>query len=64
VHEAFTGKIEPGMCVLDVGAHVGLFTSAAALSVGPSGPVVAFEPSPETVMSLHKHVALNGSQTE
>lgn len=60
VHEAVTRKIGSGMSVLDVGAHVGLFTLAAALRVGPTGRVVAFEPSPATLANLHRHVALNG----
>ena len=60
VHEAFTTTIEEGMTVADVGAHVGFFTLASALRVGPSGHVVAFEPAPRTAEILRSHVALNG----
>jgi FkbM family methyltransferase len=60
VHASLTRTIGSGMSVLDVGAHVGLFTLAAALRVGPTGRVVAFEPSPATLASLHRHIALNG----
>lgn len=37
-----------GGAVLDVGAHVGLFSMFAAEAVGPSGAVVAVEPAPAT----------------
>ena len=38
--------LEPGMVFLDVGAHLGLHTIAAARRVGKSGHVFAFEPTP------------------
>lgn len=38
--------LEPGMTVLDVGAHVGVYTSLFAAAVGRAGRVVAFEPDP------------------
>lgn len=60
VHRRFTTRIEPGMTVLDVGAHVGLFALAAAARVGQDGRVVAFEPAPETTTVLRRHIAMNG----
>jgi FkbM family methyltransferase len=60
VHEAFTTQIREGDVVLDVGAHIGLFTLAAALRTGPSGSVRAFEPAPENRRLLERHVAMNG----
>ena len=60
IHEAFTTTVRSGMVVLDVGAHVGFFTLAAALRVGPTGRVFAFEPAPETAAILARHVAMNG----
>src|SRR5215472_6698653 len=45
VHRAFTTRIAPGMIVVDVGAHIGFFTLAEALHVGPTGRVFAFEPA-------------------
>lgn len=60
VHAAMTRTIGTGMSVLDVGAHVGLFTLAAARRVGPTGRVFAFEPSPATLVSLRRHITLNG----
>lgn len=38
--------LEPGMTVLDIGAHAGVYTSAFAAAVGRAGRVVAFEPDP------------------
>src|SRR4051794_1920829 len=38
--------VRPGDTVVDVGAHVGLFTLHAARLVGPVGRVLAFEPVP------------------
>jgi FkbM family methyltransferase len=60
VHELFTTGIESGMVVFDVGAHVGLFALAAALRVGPTGRVYAFEPAPVTAALLERHVRMNG----
>jgi FkbM family methyltransferase len=37
--------LRPGMCFVDVGSNVGYFTLLAARRVGPSGRVVAVEPS-------------------
>lgn len=51
--------LTPGMTVLDVGAHAGLYTLTAARGVGPSGRVIAFEPSPRERRRLERHLALN-----
>jgi FkbM family methyltransferase len=59
VHRAFTVRIEPGMTVVDVGAHVGFFALAAALRARPTGKVYAFEPAPETADLLERHVHMN-----
>lgn len=42
----------PGDVVLDLGAHVGYFTSRAADAVGPEGKVYAFEPHPNNFANL------------
>ncbi|MEO7104186.1 MAG: FkbM family methyltransferase, partial [Gemmatimonadaceae bacterium] len=60
IYLPFAASVRPNMTVFDIGAHVGLFSLAAALRVGTGGKVVAFEPSPETLVVLRKHVALNG----
>lgn len=50
-HEAetrhhFRRLIQPGMTVLDVGAHVGYYTRIASRLIGENGRVVCFEPHP------------------
>jgi FkbM family methyltransferase len=49
-----------GAAVFDVGANVGYFTVSLALSVGPSGRVMACEPESENVLRLRENVAANG----
>jgi FkbM family methyltransferase len=51
--------LEPGMCVLDVGAHHGLYTLLAAKRVGRGGKVIAFEPSPRERHLLVRNLRLN-----
>jgi FkbM family methyltransferase len=55
-----TSLLEPGMTVLDVGAHGGIYTMTAARIVGPLGRVVAFEPSARERSRLAAHLRLNG----
>jgi FkbM family methyltransferase len=52
--------LRPGMTVVDVGAHHGLYTLLAAKCVGRRGNVIAFEPSPRERLRLLWHVRLNG----
>lgn len=54
--------IEPGMVVVDVGAHIGYYTLFAAQKVGPTGKVYAFEPAPSNYDVLMKNVTINGYQ--
>ncbi len=56
--EKFLG---PGMCVLDIGAHHGLYTLLASKRVGNSGTVIAFEPSPRERRSLGRNLRMNSS---
>jgi FkbM family methyltransferase len=51
--------LRPGMTVLDVGAHHGLYTLLAAKSVGRTGRVVAFEPSLRERKRLVRHLRVN-----
>ena len=53
--------LRSGQVVFDVGANIGYYTLLAARQVGPSGHVVACEPSPRNISYLHRHVALNGA---
>jgi FkbM family methyltransferase len=56
----FEEALEPGMTVLDIGAHIGYFTLLAARAVGPAGRVYAFESDPSNFRYLEHNVALNG----
>jgi len=49
----------PGDVFVDVGAHVGWFTTIAARQVGSAGRVIACEPYPENAAALRKNIALN-----
>jgi FkbM family methyltransferase len=48
--------LRPGMTVLDVGAHVGLYSVIGARRVGPTGRVFSFEPVPPTIEFLRQNV--------
>jgi FkbM family methyltransferase len=50
--------IKPGNTVLDVGAHVGLFTLLLGYQVWESGRVVAYEPSPRMLELLRDNVSM------
>lgn len=52
--------VRPGMKVLDVGANAGFYTLAFSRLVGPTGHVWAFEPLPENIGNLRRHIELNG----
>ena len=56
-------RLRAGDSFVDVGANVGYFALLASSIVGPSGRVVAIEPSPSIAEELRKNVALNPSQT-
>ena len=53
-------RLEPGMTVIDGGAHVGYFTCLAARLVGPRGLVLAFEPGARNFQLLQANVWRNG----
>ena len=44
--------LHPGETVIDVGANVGIITTRAAGIVGPTGRVIAVEPSPRCIREL------------
>lgn len=48
-----------GNCVIDVGAHLGLFSVIAGKLVSETGKVFAFEPTPDTFKALNEVVRLN-----
>lgn len=51
--------LKEGMCFLDIGANVGVFSMVAAQRVGRDGMVVAFEPSPVIFQRLVANAAAN-----
>ena len=56
----FVGRLlRPGMTVLDVGAHHGLYTLLASKLVRQKGRVIAFEPSPRERKRLMRHLRIN-----
>jgi FkbM family methyltransferase len=57
---AFVARfLRPGMTVLDVGAHHGLYTLLASKCVGRGGRVIAFEPSSRERRRLVRHLRVN-----
>ena len=51
--------VKPGMHIVDVGAHLGLFSVACSQLAGPSAKIVSFEPTPGTYSVLTKTLELN-----
>src|SRR5687768_16651957 len=52
--------LQPGDAVIDIGASYGVYALSMARAVGPSGSVLAFEPSSATARLLEESVATNG----
>lgn len=52
--------VSPGDLVLEIGANQGYHTLALALAVGPTGRVVAYEPTPRTARVLELNVVMTG----
>lgn len=55
-------RLRGGGDFVDVGAHIGMYSVAAALSLGGRGRVLAFEPNPSARAQLEENVALNGCE--
>jgi FkbM family methyltransferase len=56
----FREAVGDGTVVLDIGAHLGLYSLIAASRCGRSGVVYAFEPDPRTFPLLVENVRRNG----
>jgi FkbM family methyltransferase len=54
--ELFQNLLQPGMTVIDGGAHVGLYTVLAARGVGEAGCVIALEPDLYNLIALRRNV--------
>lgn len=56
-------RTQTGSIILDVGAQFGLYAMLASRYVGETGRVYAFEPSPDTVAILQRHLRLNSLES-
>jgi FkbM family methyltransferase len=54
-----TKILKPGDTFIDVGAHIGWFTTIAARQIGADGCVIACEPYPPNAAVLRGNLALN-----
>jgi FkbM family methyltransferase len=59
--EKVVEPLEPGDVFIDVGANMGMFSLAASAKVGPSGLVLAFEPSLREYNELVRNLTLNAA---
>ncbi len=57
--EFFRQAVQPGQCVIEVGANIGAHTVFLAQQVGPKGVVLAFEPQRIVFQTLCANMALN-----
>ena len=55
--EAFLRLVQPNQVVLDIGMHLGYFTTLFAQLVGPGGQVHSFEPTPSTLKLSRANVS-------
>jgi len=55
----FAETVTEGAVVYDIGAHVGFYTLLASEIVGPRGKVIAFEPLPQNLHYLNRHLSIN-----
>jgi FkbM family methyltransferase len=59
-HKAMLEQIvHPGMRIFDIGANIGYYAIMESQLVGPTGQVIAIEPSPENVELLKRNLAHN-----
>jgi len=63
VLRAYTPLIAPGATVLDIGANIGAHTLHFARLAGPTGRVLAIEPTDYAIAKLRRNLALNSQIT-
>jgi FkbM family methyltransferase len=56
----FQSLVKPGMVVVDIGAHIGMYTLYALRQLAGHGRVHSFEPTPRTFALLRDNVQVNG----
>jgi FkbM family methyltransferase len=59
VTQAIISNVRRGMCVFDIGAHLGYYSLLFAKCVGPVGRVVSFEAATSNFLTLQKNVVIN-----
>jgi FkbM family methyltransferase len=52
-------QVKPGMQIIDIGAHIGLFSVCCSQLTGPEGKIICFEPTPGTYSILKNTLRLN-----
>ncbi len=60
--DAFLEHFISGSIFFDIGAHIGYYSSIAAVINGSSGHIFAFEPRPMNIKFFRKHVGVNKFQ--
>lgn len=55
----FARSVKAGAVIYDVGANAGFYSMLGSVLTGPTGRVIAFEPSPRNLAFLREHVRLN-----
>ena len=55
-------QVKSGMNIIDIGAHIGLFSVYTSKLTGPKGKVICFEPTPGTFTILKETLRLNHSE--
>jgi FkbM family methyltransferase len=56
---ALQRELKVGQVVYDIGANVGFYSLLASVLVGEAGHVYSFEPSPDNLRELRRHLELN-----
>jgi FkbM family methyltransferase len=57
--KVFAAAVQRGFTVYDIGANVGFYSLLASVLTGPDGKVFCFEPVPQNLEYLRRHVELN-----
>lgn len=52
-------QVKAGMQIIDIGAHIGLFSACSSKLTGPTGKIICFEPTPGTFSILKETLHLN-----
>ncbi len=53
-------NLKSGSTVLDIGANIGYYVLLEANVVGPSGKIIAYEPSRDNCILLNRNIEING----